>query len=334
MRRIWLAASLCTAGAVAGCSFNTSGVNADDDDEGTDAAVNIVDAAGPDAEQFECTSSTECEIPPTLCQQPGTCNEFTHKCLYPDIDCTGESDECNIGTCDVKSGECIKLPAFESDPCGDGTVCNPFGDCGGFDPGDVCDETGTQSRQCVDYACLSGSCLGSARVETEDCGRDTTGVTCAATACGDFGACGGFADLCDESGTHSRDCTAFACAGAACTAMPFVDTAPCTRPSTDGVTCAPDACGDYGPCTGFEDTCDRTGTRQGTCTPFSCAAETCSAGAPFPHFIPCSRTTDGDKCGESCTLECTGIGDCATICTGTCIADCEDVLCSGGTCGG
>ena len=67
--------------------------------------------------------------------------------------------------------------------------------CGGYT--DACDESGTQNRGRV--VCSNGNQVN---VEDErDCSRDTDGVE---ISIGQWGACGGFADGCDETGVQTR----------------------------------------------------------------------------------------------------------------------------------
>lgn len=302
---LWLAAVL------AGCSFETGGHPADDD---IDAAV-----GGPDATVVDCTSDTQCQTPPSPCKLAGLCNPATQQCEFPDKDCSGAGDECNVGTCQEATGECIPSPAFDGDDCGAGTTCDSFGACGGFDPGDVCDETGTRSRDCTDRVCSSGSCIEVERVDSEPCTRDQDGVTCDDTTCGDFGACGGFSDTCDEHGLRARTCTAFACDSGSCAGDDFTDFDFCTRGSRDGITCASDDCGPFGACQ-FSPTnvCDETGSRSRVCTTFECQSEVCEDASSYVDSETCTRDTDGHKCDEVCT----GMGG----------GMCTDLFCMDGSC--
>ncbi len=314
--------------AGAGCSFDSGG------NLGSfDGAADVPDAA-PDAAVVQCTGDEECATPPSLCHLVGLCNASTQRCEFPQKDCSAAGDQCNSGNCEAATGDCVPTPAFDGEDCNGGTTCDSFGSCGGFDPGDICDESGTRNRDCTDRLCSSGACVDFDRVESEGCTRDQDGVECLTTACGGFGSCGGFSGTCDEHGTRSRDCTSYACSSASCQGTPFNDSEGCMRSSRDGITCAPDDCDSFGACMGFADTCDESGTRVRTCTPYECASESCSSGTTFADSITCSRDTDGDKCGELCVLVCVGTGDCATVCMGTCMPECTDVLCAGGTCGG
>jgi len=318
---------LIVALVAAGCSFDSGGVSGS-----IDANANAADA-GVDAAIVQCTRDEECSTPPTLCHLAGLCNPSTQRCEFPQKDCSAAADQCNNGTCEAASGACVPTPAHDGDDCNGGTTCDAFGACGGFDPGDSCDESGMRSQDCTDRICSSGSCLDVARVNSEGCSRDQDGVTCQATTCAGFGSCTDFVDTCDENGNRYRACTSYACSSAACVSTSFTDSETCSRSSRDGISCAADSCTGFGACGGFSDSCDESGTRTRTCTPFACSSESCAAGTTFPNVGSCSRDTDGDMCGEVCTLICSGTGDCATVCMGMCSTTCVDVLCSAGTCG-
>ena len=84
----------------------------------------------------------------------------------------------------------------------DGVVVSTWSDwsaCGGFD--DACDETGTQSR--TRTVCGGGASVLEAA--TQACEVDTDGVVVAAWS--DWGACDGFDDPCDTTGTRVRQRT-------------------------------------------------------------------------------------------------------------------------------
>ena len=78
----------------------------------------------------------------------------------------------------------------------DGTVVGntSVGACGGF--ADACDETGT--RTLTTPTCSNGITVD--REQQQACSRDTDGTVVGNTS---VGACGGFADACDETGTRT-----------------------------------------------------------------------------------------------------------------------------------
>ncbi len=174
---------------------------------------------------------------------------------------------CTDLTC--SGGVCSATPRMESMPCsrsttGDScgmTTCGAYGTC---DYTDSCDETATRTRTCTDFACASGTCMGSPRMESSSCTRTTTGITCGSETCGGFGSCN-YSSTCDESAQRSRTCTTPTCSGGSCSGSSMrTDTDPCTR-DTDGtscgssqictagscVSCVPTLSGNSGPSTGI-----------------------------------------------------------------------------------
>ncbi|HRE88345.1 MAG TPA: S-layer homology domain-containing protein [Myxococcota bacterium] len=124
--------------------------------------------------------------------------------------------------------------------CDDGSFCEEWGECGAFDS--VCDESGRQTRTCVDAACVgsatNATCTTSAAEESRGCSRDTDGVE--AVSWGTWSECGGFEDACDRTGVATR--TRSVCRGGV--AVVESATAACTREVV---------CGDVGPDVGEAD---------------------------------------------------------------------------------
>jgi hypothetical protein len=287
-------------------------------DAGFDASTSI--DAQIDAPPVACQGDQECQTPPDRCSTAGTCNLTSHTCQFGSVDCSSMNNECNLGVCDLGTGACVTTVRNEGNTCGAGTSCGPFGVCGDFSS--VCDGSGTQTRSCTDHTCRAGSCVASSRDEMATCVRSTNGVTCDSpteTACN---TCGGFADMCDNTGTHSCTCTTFACQSETCVPTSTSCTVGCTR-NTNGTTCMPstktcNACA-------YSDQCDEDAP-QASCT---CSAFTCQSGSCAQQDTSCTedcnRTTDGDPCGcEPCgsfdmrSLRCSG-GSCSQ--RGTC-GDC------------
>jgi len=187
----------------------------DSADARPDAAPDAQADAMPDAAPFGCQGNDDCAVPPDLCSQAGTCDLATHVCSFPPVTCTQLDSDCAQGVCDLASGACVAMPRNEDASCGAGTVCDPFGPCGGFS--DVCDESGTQSRTCMVNTCHAGACTGATMADTAACQRASTdGTSCGAMSVGGCGACGDFVDLCDETGTQTCTCTQPVCAGGTC----------------------------------------------------------------------------------------------------------------------
>ena len=69
-------------------------------------------------------------------------------CTGVPVDCSGEDDQCNVGTCDPVDGACFADPKENSTPCEDGFFCTSF-----------TTEPGTPDH------CFDGACVG----EPVDC---------------------------------------------------------------------------------------------------------------------------------------------------------------------
>jgi hypothetical protein len=159
--------------------------------------------------------------------------------------------------------------------------------------------------ECTKGICSDGECRPKSIREGQGCG---TGVM----ACGAFDDCGGFADICDESGSQGRSCTDSTCqAGTCVTGSPYVDTRNCAR-STEGVTCADTAVD----C----DSCDYPGECAREAPPVNCVQTdySCASGGCTPSQTGfqqdiCHRDVEGGSCdnGNGC---CTPTGACAPSC--------------------
>ncbi len=108
-----------------------------------------------------------------------------------------------------------------------------FGPC---DWAGTCDETAERTRDVTTPRCVSGRCTMEMSTETEACNRDTDGTSCGMTTTGSWGACGGFADTCDESGTQSRDIDTHTCMDGSCQTTTTTESRGCSR-STEGDSC-------------------------------------------------------------------------------------------------
>ncbi len=226
---------------------------------------------------------------------------------------------CATGTisCDTGAPVCVR-----SGNAPNGTMCaatdnGAWGSCGGF--GGTCGETGSRSRTVTIYACQSGACTASSSPQSEPCSRSTDGTSCGAVTYGDFGACGGFSDTCDTTGTRSRPSSTPTCSGGTCTSVAGTDTGSCSR-STEGNSCGGVTYGTFGACTYESGMCDETGSRTRTSSTPTCQSGTCTdvAGTDTDS---CTRDTDGLDCGsqERLCLE--------RFCTA---GVCEDTFCPTG----
>ncbi len=218
------------------------GGGAQDNDAATfaDAGGDPGDAGEPDAAPVDCDGDEDCQSPPTACLLAGSCDLDSNTCRFPSVDCSSLDGECTQGVCEPSSGECVAQAANQDQSCGAGEVCEPFGAC--IPGGDVCAETGTQSRNCVVNTCQAGTCVASSETETAACSLDTDGDTCGAPTVTDCGACS-YSTACDELGSQTCTCSTFSCAGGTCTAVPVSCAQDCVR-DTDGNFCPGGTCED------------------------------------------------------------------------------------------
>ncbi len=353
---------MCCAGAcvAAGCS---DGNPCTDDSCGSSGCENTNNTAACDDGLFcngpDTCSGGSCETHAgTPCSGSAVCDEATDVCTgcLSDTDCGdplygawgacgGFSGTCgesgtqtrSVTTFTCSSGTCTPSMTTESQACTrdtDGTscgstTCGSFGSCGGFSG--TCDESGTQSRTCTDYACSGGTCASSMRTESTSCLRSTDGTSCGSTSCGSWGSCGGYADTCDESGTQSRTCTDLACSSGTCGSSMRTESQACSR-DTDGTSCMTSSCGSWSACS-YSNACDESGTQTRSCTDYSCSSGSCSGGSPRTETRSCSRDTDGNPCSDG--LPCTDVDVCVSgfcnpgfdYCGGECVctpSGCQD----------
>jgi hypothetical protein len=194
----------------------------------------------------------------------GTHDSSTQEC-QADMDCATPPDRCSMpGTCDLETHRCefpsVACPQFDSD-CTIGT----------------CDLT-------------NGACVAMPRNEGASCG---SGIVC-----GQFGTCGGFADVCAENGKQSRTCTANTCQAGMCVGMTTTEVADCQRP-TENMNC-----GSQPRCMGcvYPGECANTGSDSCTCVQKTCMSGACgvcdqsSCPPPSPCTFKCHRDTTGAPC--------------------------------------
>ena len=168
-------------------------------------------------------------------------------------------------------------PCLEPGTCEDSVCHFTAKDCSEFD------------SDCTAGICRDGTCESKVVREAMPCGAGEMD-------CGAFGACGGFADTCDESGTQTRSCTDSTCQSGECvTGAAYDDSRGCSR-DTEGVSCGgtETSCGN---CV-YSSTCDRDGAPV-TCTDtvYTCEAGGCDpdVGGPYTMDI-CHRDTECSPC--------------------------------------
>jgi hypothetical protein len=156
------------------------------------------------------------------------------------VPCGGQGEVCCAGgACDAMSTACARAGCNPSGRCamiplGDGTPCGTvrYGAWGSCGYASVCDRFAEQSRSVTTPQCRGGVCADVVTTGTQSCSRSTDGLSCASTGYGAWGACGGYANSCDTTGTQSRTVTTYRCASGSCAGAGSTGTQACTRTLT------------------------------------------------------------------------------------------------------
>lgn len=197
--------ALCPSGqrcdVVAGCTSACGGC--DDGNPCTD------DACG----------ATGCEHTPNTAR----CDDGTF-CNGPDT-CAGGACSTHAGdpcapptTCDEDAATCAGCQTSEDCPP---AMDGPWSPCAGF--ADACAASGTHTRTLTAFTCSGSTCVASTSDETDECTRDTDGISCgpggAACASGACACPGGTSEASCADGTDD-DCDGdIDCADSDCDAM-------------------------------------------------------------------------------------------------------------------
>lgn len=220
------------------------------------------------------------------------------------------------------SGGCQNVTYSETEPCSrdtDGQTCGTtqiggWGACV-YDHA-TCSNSGYRTRTITTYVCTDGGCETVQTTETDHagCARNTLGTTCGASTYTGWGACGGFSDVCDESGTQSRTRTDFHCnAAGACASSQHTENQTCGR-STTGTSCGTPAVEET--CSYASD-CATSGTLTRKTTAYTCSSGGCQPNTTTQNFPGgCTRSTEGQMCDGSWLNVCRS-GSCS-YCDGAC----------------
>lgn len=184
----------------------------------------------------------------------------------------------------------------------------------------------------VDCSDLTDDCnVGVCDPETGECHAepDRDGMACGEIrVCGELGDCAySSSNSCDEVGTRTQSCSDFTCQAGQCVeGEPYDQESECTR-DTDGDMCDTTDVESCGSCT-YSSTCDETGTKECTCTRYSCSGQGCQAEPPDADCqVACNRVTDGIACGAT-QNQCPA-GKIRPLCctsSGSCSADCGECM--------
>lgn len=235
MSIVFFALSLSASAACGDVKDETAGADGAILDAAAADGAPLADAPLPDAAAFACTNDDDCQEPPDACRLPGTCDEGSGTCTFPQKDCSELDGDCTSGACDPATGECIAEPKNEDAPCGAETNCQEVGDCD-FG-GSTCAESGTQALTCTDFTCQAGECTaGDPYDDSASCSRDTEDDSCdqeliGCTVC--QGDCSG--------GTQTCDFQNYACSNGSC--EPSSTTSQSVSCSTQGQFCGSKTCG-------------------------------------------------------------------------------------------
>lgn len=220
---------VCTL-AVAGCTFDESGLPAGGDDAGSGPG-------NPDATSVACRSNTDCAAPPDACHLAGTCGS-DGMCSYAPVDCSSVDSACSVGQCDLPSGECVAVPVNEAMVC-DSPIVGEWSECAAEA---MCSSDGSRQRLVAQRVCTAGACTPTQPVEeSETCTvPDVAGSSCGPATCGDWGDCGPpmwGGSQCGTDGERSRSCSGSKCSIiGSCDMTTWTETEACVR-NTDGNAC-------------------------------------------------------------------------------------------------
>jgi MYXO-CTERM domain-containing protein len=260
-----------------------------------------------------CNGVEKCDLTSLACKQ-GT-----------PVDCSSQTDDCNVGTCSPATGTCSAVARADSTVCDDGNACTradacKSGKCIGANP-----VTCTALDQChVVGVCNTGSgvCSNPAAGNGATCSDGsacTVGDKCMGGTC-----VSGVALDC----TDSSPCTADACDAAA----------GCVHPPGNGGT----VCGSAASCSGGKESLATACTGSGTTCPApivnACAPYACGTAACLKACTKDGDCAAGNYCaaGGKCTAKgglgvaCAANNQCASsfcadgvCCTDDCVGQCE-----------
>ena len=208
-----------------------------------DASTGGLDTDAPtviDAPPVGCSADVDCQTPPDLCSTAGTCNTSKHQCVFTPKDCSASNDDCNLGTCEATTGQCIQAPAHSGQSCGAGLVCGAFGSCGELDPNNDCATHGKVARACTSHTCHAGACVAAAFTDKQDCTMSTDQNPCGSRTPALSGCSGcNYGAICNQTAPpQACTCTTTVCVNESCSGHVAVDCHPtCPDINTDGTVC-------------------------------------------------------------------------------------------------
>jgi hypothetical protein len=232
-----------------------------------------------------------------------------------DVECPGPGDDPDATAC--AGGRCV-------DP-----RCSP-------ETPDLCGEVCASDAACPDVAGVSGTCVEGVCLYPA-CAEGTCEIGCAsdgdcpAEVLGDWSACAGFADVCDDTAERTRTRVVFRCEGGMCVGDTSTESEACTR-ETDGMDCGGRTCDWFG-CR--YPACSTEGEEPGSCFDRVCSGGVCTDVSAGDTTRPCASraSQEGLTCipdGSFCQGTCRS-GACAELCQ-YCGGICSVVGCRTGSC--
>lgn len=195
-----------------------------------------------------CETAATCPQADAQCLQGACvapdCSDGIQSGAETDVDCGGPL----CGGCDVGQ-RCL----------GDGDCRNEtseWSECE-FVEGDICAESGQQTREIVSLECGPGNiCAGEVEIETRECQRDTEGIECGDNSPQQWSTCQALpgAEFCVDQGQQSRTILIDRCSSGACIPSEEVETRACSlnrqgASCDDGQACTTGStCGASGTC--------------------------------------------------------------------------------------
>lgn len=91
-------------------------------DQGIECESNVCDETTKSCKLSPMPDGSFCGIPENACIGGKHC--LSGKCTDINItDCSHLDSECSKGSCDPESGECLRIPEKEGEPCNSGKIC-------------------------------------------------------------------------------------------------------------------------------------------------------------------------------------------------------------------
>ena len=192
----------------------------------------------------------------TVCDDADPCSNDDRcvggSCTGDAVDCSGMSDMCNVGTCNVTSGTCEAVALIDGTACDDDSPCTADDACSAGSCGGTAVDCSAMDGNCVVGTCdeTDGSCVTAVAADGALC-DDGSACTemdrCTGGACSGMGIdCSSLSDMCNVGECRAVD--------GSCGAVPVMDGVACDDgdAATMGDVCTGGLCaGTSVECSGF-----------------------------------------------------------------------------------